>query len=298
MAELERDGVRLELEIKEQNMRQIDQCGAVRMTSVGLVTKHSFGLPEFRTCNGNVLKNVCVGYEAYGELNASADNAILICHHFSGTSHAAGKYEASDTTPGYWDDIIGPGKPIDTTKYFVLSSDTLVNLNAKDPRVITTGPATTNPETGRPYGMGFPVVSIRDFVNVQKALLESLGIHRLAAVAGPSGGAVQAVEWAAAYPNMVERVIAVVSPGLEIDAYGIAAFDAWNTPILMDPNWLGGDYYGHEEPVNGVARALGLVTLGASGHGELERQYGRKWAPDGNSPAASPRQSICRRGSA
>ena len=135
--------------------------------------------------------------------------------------------------------------------------------------------------------MGFPVVSIRDFVNVQKALLESLGIHRLAAVAGPSGGAVQAVEWAAAYPNMVERVIAVVSPGLEIDAYGIAAFDAWNTPILMDPNWLGGDYYGHEEPVNGVARALGLVTLGASGHGELERQYGRKWAPDGNSPAAA-----------
>ena len=125
-----------------------------------------------------MIPQVRVGWESYGTLNEAKDNAILVTHFFSANSHAAGRYHADDPDPGYWDAIIGPGKPLDTDRYFVLSSDTLVNLNAKDPNMVTTGPASIDPGTGRPYGMSFPVVTIRDFVNVQKALLDSLGIRR------------------------------------------------------------------------------------------------------------------------
>ncbi len=140
-----------------------------------LITKKQvFELPSFTTQSGRTLKNVKVGWESYGTLNADKSNAILICHFFSGNSHAAGKYNEAEKVPGYWDPIIGPGKAIDTSKYFVFSSDTLTNLNAVAPTV-TTGPATIDPDTGKPYGMNFPIVSIRDFVEVQKKLVESLG---------------------------------------------------------------------------------------------------------------------------
>src|SRR4029453_8234194 len=137
------------------------------------------------------MKNVRVGYETYGTLNGVGDNVILICHFYSGNSHAAGKYKAGDAAPGYWDAIIGAGKPIDTDKFFVVSSDTLANLNVKDPNTITTGPASINPDTGKPYAMSFPIVTIRDFVNVQKALLDSLGVKTLHAVMGASMGALR-----------------------------------------------------------------------------------------------------------
>ena len=201
----------------------------------GLVKKEVFTMPTYTTVNGKTIKNVRVGYESYGTLNAAKDNVVLICHFFTGTSHAAGKYKTEDAAPGYWDAIIGAGKAIDTDKYFVISIDTLLNVNTKDPNVTTTGPSTINPDTGKPYGMTFPVVSFRDFVNVQKALLDSLGIKKLVAVAGPSGGGIQATEWAAAYPDMVERVIAVIAPGLEIDGFGVGMLNLWSMPITMDP---------------------------------------------------------------
>ena len=129
--------------------------------------------------SGVTLSQVDVGWESYGTLNKAKDNVVLITHYFSGTSHAAGKYKADDALAGYWDALIGPGKAIDTNKYFVISSDTLVNANWHDPNVITTGPASTNPATGKPYGLDFPVVTITDFVEVQKRLLDSLGINKL-----------------------------------------------------------------------------------------------------------------------
>src|SRR5207244_4866527 len=138
-------------------------------------------------------------------------NAILVTHFFSGTSHAFGKYAESDTAAGYWNAIVGPGKAIYTNKYYVLSSDTLVNLNVNASNVVTTGPATVDPDTGKPYGMSFPVVSIKDFVEVQKALIESLGVKKLKAVVGASMGGFQAYEWAASHPEMVERIIPVVT---------------------------------------------------------------------------------------
>ena len=161
-----------------------------------LVEKKLFELPQYRTNNGEIIECLRVGWESYGTLNQGKSNAILVTHYFSGTSHAAGRYSPQDELPGYWDAIIGPGKAIDTEKYFVLPSDTLVNLNARDPNVITTGPSSCNPATGERYGMNFPVVSIHDFVEVQKALVESLGVERLRAVVGPSMGALQAYQWA------------------------------------------------------------------------------------------------------
>src|SRR3569623_747696 len=157
----------------------------------GPVEKKSFTLPSYTTVAGRTIPNVRVGYETYGTLNAAGDNAIFIPHFFSGSSHAAGKYKPADAAPGYWDPIIGAGKPIDTDKYFVISADALVNLNTKDPNVVTTGPASTDPATGKPYGMSFPVVSYRDSVRVHKALVDSLGVKKLAAVAGASGGSIQ-----------------------------------------------------------------------------------------------------------
>src|SRR3954453_658547 len=175
-----------------------------------LVEKEIFELPSYTTLHGATIRDVRIGWESYGALNGLRDNAVLVTHYFSGTSHAAGRYKPDDPLPGYWDAIIGPGKAIDTDKYFVLSSDTLVNMNVKDPNVVTTGPASIDPRTGKPYGMRFPIVTIRDFVNVQKALLDSLGIRRLHAVMGASMGCLQAMEWASAYPDMMQRVIAVI----------------------------------------------------------------------------------------
>src|SRR6478752_3847417 len=176
-----------------------------------IVEKKTFELPSYTTAAGATIKSVKIGWEAAGTLNADKSNAILITHFFSGTSHAFGKYAASDAAAGYWDYLVGPGKVIDTDKYYVISSDTLVNLNVKAPNVVTTGPASINPDTGKPYGMSFPVVSIKDFVRVQKALIDSLDIKKLKAVMGASMGGLQAYEWAQSYPDTVERIIPVIA---------------------------------------------------------------------------------------
>lgn len=251
-----------------------------------LVRKQVFELPSFTTQSGRTLKNVRVGWESHGTLNADRSNAILICHFFSGTSHAAGKYASTDAAPGYWDAIIGPGKAIDTNRFFVLSADTLVNLNTGDPLVTTTGPATVDPDTGKPYGTNFPIVTMRDFVEVQKALVDSLGITRLHMVAGPSMGALQTYEWAASYPDRVGRIMPVVgTPGA--DANLTAWLDVWAAPIRLDPNFRNGDYYGREAPNAGLAQALKIVTLQAN-HGDwANATFGRKPAAEGRDPAAS-----------
>lgn len=255
---------------------------------VGLVEKRVFTLPSYTTVGGQTIKNVRLGYETYGKLNAQGDNAIFIAHFYSGTSHAAGKYKETDAAPGYWNSIIGPGKAIDTNKYFVLSADTFANLNTKDPNVFTTGPSSINPDTGKPYGMSFPVVSMRDSVRAHKALLDSLGVKKLAAVAGASGGSIQAMEWGALYPDFVARVIHVIGPGFDIHPYVVGLLDVWVTPIRLDPRWNGGDYYGREEPLDGVAQALKIVTLTARHWGWAERTFGYKFADEKKDPAAAP----------
>jgi homoserine O-acetyltransferase len=252
--------------------------------SVGIVEKKVFSMPSYTTVGGQTIKDVKVGWESYGQLNGTRDNAIIVPHFFTGNSHAAGKYKESDAAPGYWDVIIGPGKPIDTSKFFVVSVDTLVNINTKDPNTTTTGPASINPDTGKPYGMSFPIVTFRDFVNVQKALLDSLGVTKLHAVVGASGGAFQALEWAAAYPDYVQRVVPVIGIA-EADGWTIARSHLWADAVMSDANWNGGDYYGKAEPVAGVALALKLITIDAQHWAWADKSFGRKWADPAKDPA-------------
>lgn len=253
----------------------------------GAVEKKVFTLPVYTTVGGKPLANVRIGYETYGTLNAAGDNAIFIPHYFTGTSHAAGKYKPTDAAAGYWDPIIGAGRPIDTDKYFVISADTLANLNTKDPNVATTGPATVDPATGKPYAMTFPVISYRDSVRVHRALVDSLGVKKLRAVAGASGGSIQAMEWAALYPDFVERVIHVVGPGFGISPYVIEMLDLWALPIRLDPKWNNGDYYGRDEPLAGVAQSLKIVTITARAHGWADQTFGYKWADAAKDPAGA-----------
>ena len=251
-----------------------------------LVEKQVFELPSYTTTGGAVLRQVRVGWECYGTLNEARDNAILVTHFFSANSHAAGKYRPDDAEPGYWNAIIGPGKPLDTNRYCIISSDTLVNLNAKDPNTITTGPATIDPATGTPYGMSFPIVTIRDFVNVQKALVDHLGIPSLQAVVGASMGALQALEWGSAWPDRVQRIVAVIG-GAEENAFLIGWLQLWAAPIRLDPHWNQGDYYGRAEPTRGLVEALKIVLLQASQWPWVDRMFGRAWAEEGKDPAAA-----------
>nr|VFK60233.1 MAG: homoserine O-acetyltransferase [Candidatus Kentron sp. TC] len=252
----------------------------------GIVTKKVFDMGSYTTVGGKTISNVKVGWESYGTLNAAKDNVILITHGFSSNSHAAGKYDPGDASPGYWDAIIGSGKAMDTDKYYVLSSDTLVNLNAFSDKVTTTGPATTNPATGLPYGMEFPLVTIRDFINVQKALLDSLGIESLHAVAGLSMGAIQAMEWGNAYPNMVKRIIPVAGHA-QSDSYLVGFFDLVASFITLDPKWKNGNYYvpgdlKAGQPMDGLREGRKLQIMTAVYWKWTEDNFGRAWA-DGRS---------------
>ncbi|MCX7154870.1 MAG: homoserine O-acetyltransferase [Rhodocyclales bacterium] len=248
------------------------------------VEKKVFSMPSYVTVGGKTIQQVAVGYETYGTLNAAGDNVVFVAHFYSGTSHAAGKYKESDAAPGYWNSIIGPGKPIDTEKYFVVSADTLSNLNTKDPNVTTTGPSSINPATGKHYGLSFPVVSMRDSVRVHKALLDSLGVKKLQAAMGASGGSIQAMEWATVYPDFVERVIHVIGPGFSVTPWVIGLLDVWVMPIKLDPKWNNGDYYGKGEPLDGIAQALKLVTLTARHWGWAEKTFGYKLADENKKP--------------
>lgn len=242
--------------------------------AMDFVRKESFALSSYTLECGKMIP-VEIGYETYGRLNEEKDNAILICHFLTATSHAAGKYSPDDPDSGWWDSLIGPGKAIDTNRFFVISSDTLCNIQLKNPMVITTGPGTLNPETGKPYGTAFPQVTYRDMVGIQKKLVERLGIGHLYAVIGPSAGGMQALNWAIDFPDVVERCISVISgartPVFTSLAYLKAAIDA----IQLDPNWNGGDYYGRQEPEKGLFLALQLMNLAGYQYKWYEDTYTR-----------------------
>jgi homoserine O-acetyltransferase len=255
-----------------------------------MVEKQRFETTNFKTFGGETIKQVAVGWESYGSLNAQKDNVILVTHFFSANSHAAGKYSKDDPQAGYWDALIGPNKAIDTNKFYVISVDSLTNLGVNDPNVITTGPASINPDTGTPYGLDFPVVTIRDFVNVQKLVLESLGIRQLHAVIGASMGAMQAIDWATAYPNWVPRMISVIGSG-QSDAWTTALLERWAIPIRIDPNWQNGNYYGQTPPTQGLVTALMFITQDALTP-QAFNQVGNTNTVNHNALQAEPLKSI------
>lgn len=250
-----------------------------------LVEKKTFHYPgPFTTAAGATIADVRVGYECVGDLNAAGDNAILIPHFNSGTSHFAGKYREDDPMPGYWDAIAGPGKPLDSNKFCLIGIDSLCNVNANDGVTVTTGPSSIDPATGKPYGMRFPLVQIRDFVNVQKALLEHLGVSKLHALIGASMGSMQCFEWAAAYPEWSDRVIGVV-PCAFIDDFSALRLRALRQMIMLDPKWNGGDYYGTPGPVDGLSLALRELTTLSLAPAWGEQFYRRAWADPAKDPA-------------
>lgn len=203
---------------------------------------------------GAKLGPIDVAFETYGELNNSGTNCILICHALTGSAHAAFHNSETDKVPGWWDDMIGPGKPIDTEKHFVVSSNILGGCYG------TTGPATMNPKTLKEYGTTFPPVTIRDMVRVQKRLLDWLGVRRIQMVIGGSMGGMQVIEWAVMYPEMVVRAVPIAT-GASHTAWGIGLNEVARQAIFTDPAYRNGDYYAHGQPSRGLALARMIAMI-------------------------------------
>lgn len=247
-------------------------------TGIDLVERQSVTWDEpLPLDSGASLAPFTLAYEAYGELNATRDNAILILHALSGDAHVAGRHHPSDRKPGWWDGLVGPGRAFDTDRYFVICSNVIGSCMG------STGPSSIDPDTGRPYGARLPVITIGDMVRAQARLLDHLGIERLHAVAGGSMGGFQALEWATAYPERVNGVIAIAS-----SARSSPQTIAWNSigrrAIMSDPRWRGGDYYDQETPFDGLAlaRMIGHVTY--LSEPSLEAKCGRRMLHSADGP--------------
>jgi len=206
---------------------------------------------------GASLGPITVAYETYGTLKGRGENAILICHALSGSAHAAGFHGELGHSPGWWEDAIGPGKAFDSSQYFIICANVLGGCSG------TTGPASLDPATGRPYGIQFPVVTIGDMVKVQHALLAHLGVEQLLAVAGGSMGGMQSLEWALRYPEMVKSTLVIASTP-RLSAQSIAFNAVGRNSILSDKNWAGGGYYGQALPSVGVLTVGGPVSVVSS----------------------------------
>ena len=269
---------------------------------VGVVETQYIDLPRpVRLDCGRQLHPIRVAYETYGTLSPRRDNVILVCHALSGDAHAAGiaKTPPAESTRdgfgaadrdgtaakglGWWDGMIGPGKAFDTDRFYVVATNLLGGCRG------TTGPSSTNPATGRPYGASFPVITVADMVRTERAFLDELGIERLAAVAGGSLGGMQALEWAIMFPDQVDAIVAIASTHA-LHPQGVA----WNAiardAIMRDPAWQGGDYYGTGAAPDagmGVARMVGHVTyLSAQA---LDDKFGRRLQ---SSPGEAPPDDI------
>ena len=243
--------------------------------------KNSVGIVETKTLRvvesdnplelqcGKSLAPIDIAYETYGELNAAGDNVVLICHALSGNAHVAGYNKSTDKKPGWWEPMVGPGKAIDTTRYFVICTNSLGGCSG------TTGPSSINPATGKPYGLDFPIITISDTVNAQKLLLDKLGIKQILAVIGGSMGGMQVIQWAIAYPDFVRAAIPVAST-TKLSAQAIAFDAVGRSSILGDPKFAGGQYHDSEGPDRGlaIARMIGHITY--LSEESMRQKFGRE----------------------
>lgn len=238
--------------------------------SVGLVVaqSHTFTKP-FTLASGRVLPEYTLFYECYGELNADKSNAVLICHALSGSHHAAGYHSKDDKYPGWWDDYIGPGKPIDTNVFYVVSVNNIGSCYG------STGPTSINPETGRVYGPEFPRLRIRDWVHTQKALMDVLGIKQWAAIVGGSMGGMQVMRWAMLYPDAVRHCV-VIASSMKLTAQNIAFNESARQAIVSDPSFYEGNYAEHGTlPRKGLAVARMIGHLTYLSDGAMDSKFGR-----------------------
>jgi len=245
-------------------------------SSVGIVAPQIAHFNESLTLkSGQVLPQFNLIYETYGELNADKSNAVLICHALSGHHHVAGKHSENDKNPGWWDNLIGPGKPLDTNKFFVIGLNNLGGCHG------SSGPLSTNPDTDRPWGASFPIVTVEDWVNSQARLADYLGIKQLAAVLGGSLGGMQALQWSIAYPERMRHAL-VIASAPNLTAQNIAFNEVARQAIITDPEFYEGDYYNHGVlPRRGlrIARMLGHITYLSDD--AMGAKFGRKLR-DGN----------------
>lgn len=239
-------------------------------SSVGIVSAQRalFETP-LPLAGGTVLPSYELVFETYGQLNAARSNAILICHALSGHHHVAGRYSEDDKTAGWWDNMIGPGKPIDTNRFFVVGLNNLGGCHG------STGPSSIDPASGQPWGSRFPVVTVPDWVTAQARLADRLGVERWAAVIGGSLGGMQALQWSINYPERVANAL-VIASAPKLSAQNIAFNDVARQAIITDPDFCGGDFYAQGTiPRRGLrlARMLGHITyLSDDGMGE---KFGR-----------------------
>ena len=239
--------------------------------SVGLVKTQTWTFDDspLQLDCGRSLSPVTQAYEIYGTLSPERDNAILIFHALSGDAHVAGYHTPEDSKPGWWDLMVGPGKPFDTSKYSVICANVIGGCKG------STGPASVDPQTGKPYALDFPMVTIGDMVQAQKRLIDHLGIKRLLAVAGGSMGGMMALDWAIRYPDGVASVLAIATSA-RLAAQGIAFNEVGRQAIMSDANWQNGNYYGQTVPQAGlaVARMIGHITY--LSEEQMHAKFGRR----------------------
>ncbi|UUL82211.1 homoserine O-acetyltransferase MetX [Sphingomonas qomolangmaensis] len=217
---------------------------------------------------GVLLSPLDIGYETYGTLAADGGNAILVCHALTGDQHVAGDHPVTGK-PGWWTRMIGPGKPIDPARHFVICANVLGSCMG------SSGPATINPATDKPWGMSFPVITIRDMVRAQAMLLDHLGVARLQAVVGGSMGGMQVLSWAATYPERVEAAVVLASTARH-SAQNIAFHEVGRQAIMADPAWRGGEYYGATPPAAGLAVARMAAHITYLSEAGLTEKFGRR----------------------
>ncbi len=240
--------------------------------SVGIVKTEYINFKEdFYLESGRILSDITVAYEKYGKMNSKKDNVILICHALTGNAHAAGYHSSNDQKPGWWDALIGPGKAFDTDKYCIICSNFLGSCYG------TTGPSSMDKSTGKPYGLKFPVVTVKDMVKLQKKLIDYFGIDKLLCVAGGSMGGMQALEWAVTFPEKIKSIIPIATAG-RITPMAIAFNTIGRFAIMKDPNWLDGDYYGKTFPKDGlaIARMAGHITFMSDK--SFQEKFARRYA--------------------
>jgi homoserine O-acetyltransferase len=237
---------------------------------VGLVEYQDFVSREpFHFESGGTIPELTLRYETYGHLNAAKDNVILICHALSGNHHCAGVHSMDERKPGWWNFVVGPGKSIDTSRYFVICSNSLGGCSG------SSGPYSINPETGERYRLDFPKLTVRDMVNAQSLMLDSLGIERLHAVVGGSMGGMQTLQWAIAYPDRVGRYIALACCARH-NAQAIAFNDTGRQAIVRDPVWDHGNYDPEEPPGHGLSVARMMAHITYLSDAGMQAKFGRK----------------------
>src|SRR5438132_2508738 len=260
--------------------------GGVQLAPVNKVLQFTFdSLPLQR---GGLLSPVTLAYETWGTLNVEGDNAILITHALTGSSHAHDVERPDDPKAAWWNLLIGPGRPFDTSRYYVICSNIIGSCYG------STGPSSIDPSSGYPYGMRFPVVTIRDMVQAQRMLIEHLGVRRLAMVAGGSIGGQQALEWAVAYPELVQKVI-VVAATAALTAQAIAFSEVERQAIMVDPLWQRGNYLPGEGPSAGLAIARMLAIITYQSEEAMELRFARKPARFTDVPAPTQAADLGKR---